>query len=126
MLDNIMGVMQENLNATVSIISSPIVYQHMTNNSVVSTTNTTASNEPTGEYRINGNRILDGIKFYLTPNIVKDGKNVFLNLEAKINDTVLFGGKKWYVITTETSEMQQILICSTSKITLDTKSVKFR
>ena len=120
MLDNIIGAMKEVIASASGAIATPIIYQHKSNTEIISTTNTLATTESLKNYIVDGETLSDARQFILSPLMIVEGERNFLNLEAKMHDTILYNSKVWYVLTTSNDEVELTIVCTSNKQTLST------
>lgn len=123
MFDNIIGEMKKIVALSSTAIAPPIVYQHRNNSSITAVTNTYATTESLENYKIDGDVLADGRRFIVSRHINIDDSLEFLNEQSKKNDTISYEGKIWYVVTTNDSDVELVLIC-TSNIASIPKATK--
>lgn len=114
-MQSIIGQMKSIVASIAPIISSPIVYNHITNGMIINSTSTSATIKMLNNYKFKGDFIEDGCQFFLS-NTVLVGENFqFLKLTAKKNDIILFNNKKWYVIDAPELDVELCITCTSNK-----------
>jgi len=120
-MESIIGQMKKIVASIAPIISSPIVFNHITNGLIINTTKTTATIKSLTNYKVKGEFIEDGCQFFLSNTVQVGDVYTFLKEPCKKNDTILYDNKIWYVVDDQKTDVELCITCTSNKMKIQGK-----